>query len=265
VGDFKKRFGSAVIIGPLVILLFLFLPPRLFLIFMVLVLGLAAFELASMAGSARAIAVLAMATLLPLYADRPGAYSGWLLCSPALYLLLKLAMPGQDRESLTLNNEIGRSIVVLLLSEVFLALPLFSMYRLKELDAYLPLALLLIIWSSDTAAYLVGKTMGRHKLAPLVSPKKTFEGLAGAMAGAALVTMLFRGRLAVSAAEALAIGGTIGILGQLGDMLESIAKRVCAKKDSSSLIPGHGGILDRMDSFLLTAPFLYLYLTGFTR
>jgi phosphatidate cytidylyltransferase len=180
---------------------------------------------------------------------------------------LKVARTGGQDASI--NQDMGRSVVVLLLAEVFLGLPLFSFYRLKEIDRFLPVSLLLIIWASDTAAYLTGKNMGRHKLAPLVSPKKTVEGLFGAMAGALLVTLLFRHWMhwmtGMTALSAAAVGAAIGVLGQLGDMLESIAKRVCKVKDSSSLIPGHGGILDRIDSFLLTAPFLYQYLSGLTK
>jgi phosphatidate cytidylyltransferase len=230
-----------------------------------LVLILAVYEWASMARTRDTFAVMVLAaiSLVPLYMDRPGLYLLWLLFSPALYLLLKVARPGAEDASI--NQTVGTSIVVLLLSEVFLGLPLFSFYRLKELDPYLPVILLLIIWASDTAAYLTGKSMGRHKLAPLVSPKKTVEGLVGAMAGALLITLLFRHRMGMTTLFAAVLGAAIGVLGQLGDMLESIAKRVCKVKDSSSLIPGHGGILDRIDSFLLTAPFLYHCLSGFTK
>ncbi len=268
-GDFKKRVGSALVAGPFIVLLFAFLPPAPFLLFLGLVLVLAVYEWASVArtGDIFAVVVLAVISFVSLCMDRPGLYLLWLLFSPALYLLMKVARPGARDASI--NHAMGTSIVVLLLAQVFLGLPLFSFYRLKEIDRFLPVSLLLIIWASDTAAYLAGKSMGRHKLAPLVSPKKTVEGLVGAMAGALLVTLLFRHwmhwMMGMTILSAAAVGGAIGLLGQLGDMLESIAKRVCEKKDSSSLIPGHGGILDRIDSFLLTAPFLYHYLTGFTK
>ncbi len=264
-GELQKRIGSAFVVGPFIVLLFAFLPPRPFLLFLAVVFALAAYEWAAMAKTRDTFAALALAVIsfVPLYLDRPGLYLLWLLFSPALYLLLKMARP--DPGDTSMNQTMGRFIVVLLVSEVFLGLPLFSFYSLKGRGPYLPVILLLIIWGSDTAAYLAGKSMGRHKLAPLVSPKKTVEGLLGAMVGALLVTLLFRHWIGMTALSASVVGAAIGALGQLGDMLESIAKRVCNVKDSSLLIPGHGGILDRIDSFLLTAPFLYQYLSGFTK
>ena len=110
--------------------------------------------------------------------------------------------------------------------------------------------------------YLLGRSAGKHKLAPLVSPKKTWEGFLGALIGAALAIFLFKNRLGLTAPVSVGAGVVIGALGQLGDILESIAKRVCEVKDSSRLIPGHGGLLDRVDSFLLTAPFLYYYFSA---
>lgn len=260
-GDLKKRFLSALVVGPVIVLLFLFLPSKLFLLFLAVVLVMATFEFSSMAAASHplVITLLAGATLIPLYWGAT-LYPFWLLFSPAVYLVFRMAAPVSAPQAL--NEEIGRSVTVLLLAEVFLALPLFFLYRLKKLDHFLPLALLLTIWASDTGAYLLGKSMGRHKLAPLISPKKTYEGLLGAIAGAACVTLLFKGRLGLTLPVSIGIGIAIGALGQLGDILESIAKRVCGVKDSSRLIPGHGGLLDRVDSFLLTAPFMYYYLSG---
>jgi phosphatidate cytidylyltransferase len=265
VGDFKRRVVTALVAGPCIILLFAFLRPNAFLLFMGVVLALSVHEGARMARTddTYVAVVFAMVSLVPLYLDSFALYVLWLLFSPALYLLWKAARPGEGDGSI--NERIGTFIVVLILSEVFLGLPLFAFYRLKEVGRFLPMYLLLIIWASDTAAYLAGKSMGRHKLAPHVSPKKTIEGLAGAMAGGALATLLFGRYMGLTALAAIVVGLAIGVLGQLGDMLESIAKRVCKVKDSSALIPGHGGILDRIDSFLLTAPFLYYYLSGFSR
>jgi phosphatidate cytidylyltransferase len=263
VGDLKKRVLSGLALGPLVLILFIFLPPKPFLLFLGAVLALAVYELASMARlrNLLLIVVLTIVTFIPLYADRPSAYVLCLLFSPAFYLLFRLFTPASHGAST--NKEIGASLTVLVMSQVFLTLPLFALYLLKELDRYLPLMLLLTIWASDTAAYVVGKSMGTHKLAPQISPKKTIEGLFGAMGGSLVVTFLFAPHLGLTMPFALAMGLAIGILGQLGDILESIAKRVWEVKDSSSLIPGHGGILDRIDSILLTAPFMYYCLSGF--
>jgi len=227
------------------------------------ILTVAVYELASMARlrNLLLIVVLTIVTLIPLYADRPSAYALCLLLSPAFYLLFCLFAPAPHGTSI--NKEIGTSLAVLVMSQVFLALPLFALYLLKELDGYLPLILLLTIWASDTAAYGVGKSIGKHKLAPYISPKKTVEGLFGAMGGSLAVTFLFAPHLGLTVPSTVAMGLAIGILGQLGDILESIAKRVWEVKDSSSLIPGHGGILDRIDSILLTAPFVYYCLSGF--
>jgi phosphatidate cytidylyltransferase len=264
-GNLKKRVGSGLVVGPLVVLLFVFSPPLPFLLFVGLVLLLATYEWASMARTADVLApmILVAASIVPLYMDRPCLYLLWMLFSPALYLAFKMLRPGADDASV--NRVMAKCIIVILFSQVFIGLPLFSLYSLKKLDPYLPAMLLLIIWASDTAAYAAGKTMGRHKLAPLISPKKTIEGFFGAMAGALIVTLLFSHRMGLAIPSAACVGAAIGVLGQLGDMLESIAKRVCDVKDSSSLIPGHGGILDRIDSFIITAPFLYHYLSGFSK
>ena len=192
-GDFRKRLLSALVVGPLVVLLLLFLPAKLLLVFMGCVCALAAYEFASMAQAAdrKTVAVLAVLTFLPLYMGL-SAYPFWLLLSPAAYLAFRMAAPGRGREGASPNREIGRSVAVLVLAEVFLALPLFFLYSLKEIDRLAPLVLLLTIWASDTAAYLVGKSVGRHKLAPLISPKKTYEGLLGRIGRGGVVTLVFR-------------------------------------------------------------------------
>lgn len=264
-GDLRKRVGSAAVGGPLTILLFLFLPPLPFLLLMGLVCALAVHEWASMAQvrDEVTVIVLALSAFVPLFMDLPWLYPLWLLFSGALYLLLMIVRPRHEDPSI--NQNIGRFLVVLLISQLFLCIPLFSFYRLKKFSPYAPAILVLIIWASDTAAYFTGKSLGRHRLAPVISPKKTVEGLVGAIAGALAVTLLFHSPMGMTPLAAAGIGAAIGLLGQLGDMLESIGKRVCSVKDSSSLIPGHGGILDRIDSFILTAPFLSCYLAGFMR
>ena len=124
------------------------------------------------------------------------------------------------------------------------------------------LFLIATVWAGDISAFFGGSRFGRHKLYPKISPKKTVEGLIGAIIGSIIVALvfsqLFIPHLEKSLCVFLAIG--LGILGQLGDFTESMLKRSAQVKDSGSLIPGHGGMLDRLDSFLFSAPFLYYVL-----
>jgi len=114
---------------------------------------------------------------------------------------------------------------------------------------------------SDTGGYLAGRAFGRRKLAPAISPSKTVEGafgaLAGAMAIALLCRFLFFADLGVG--EAVALGAAISVLAQFGDLCESALKRAFGAKDSGWIIPGHGGILDRLDSLLFPVVFTYYY------
>ena len=121
--------------------------------------------------------------------------------------------------------------------------------------------LFLVVWGSDTAAYYVGSTLGRRPLAPRVSPRKTVEGaiagVAGALVAAFVARLWFMYRLTVT--DCLALGLGLGLIGILGDLVESMLKRGAGIKDSAALVPGHGGILDRVDSLLYAAPVLYYY------
>jgi phosphatidate cytidylyltransferase len=120
---------------------------------------------------------------------------------------------------------------------------------------------LLITWGNDTAAYFVGVTLGRHKLWPRISPNKTWEGTVAGWIAAALVGALWIALTPLAAAHSpwlgLAIGATGGVLALLGDLAMSMFKRQVGVKDSGTLFPGHGGVLDRMDSVLFVLPFVY--------
>lgn len=127
---------------------------------------------------------------------------------------------------------------------------------------YTVLALLASIWVCDSAAYFVGTRFGRHKLLERVSPKKTWEG---ATAGFLAAIIAFAGARVLflpymSPATAIVCGGLVGLFGQMGDLVESLLKRDAGVKDSSDLIPGHGGVLDRFDSLIFVSPLVYLYL-----
>ncbi len=118
------------------------------------------------------------------------------------------------------------------------------------------------IWICDSAAYFAGKAIGQHKMSRLISPNKTWEGaVAGlifAILSAASAKYLIMNH--ISLAAAIGIGIIVGVLGQAGDFVESLFKRDAGQKDSSQLVPGHGGIFDRFDSLLFSAPFVYLWL-----
>lgn len=123
-------------------------------------------------------------------------------------------------------------------------------------------ALLAAIWVCDTAAYFAGLTLGRHKLFARVSPGKTWEGTVAGFLGSVLTFWLARraGLSYLSTTEALTLGTLVGVFGQLGDLVESRFKRDAGVKDSSAIIPGHGGVYDRFDSLVFVAPIVYLYI-----
>jgi phosphatidate cytidylyltransferase len=136
---------------------------------------------------------------------------------------------------------------------------------LPKSGSRLILALFIITWFGDSAAYFVGTFFGKHKLAPKVSPKKSWEGALGNLGGNLLgaFLMVFTVCTEWTAVDAVALGLLMGVAGQLGDLVESTWKRSAGVKDSNVggvSIPGHGGMLDRVDSLVFAAPVLYIYL-----
>ncbi len=118
------------------------------------------------------------------------------------------------------------------------------------------LTVILVTWLSDTGAYLVGRTMGRRKLIPTVSPNKTWEGLIGGLVAATITGILCNWLFGLDINPLLAalIGFVLAVVGVIGDLTESLIKRQAGVKDSGTLIPGHGGMLDRIDALLFTFP-----------
>ena len=119
---------------------------------------------------------------------------------------------------------------------------------------------LVIIWASDTVAYFVGRAIGKHPLAPKISPKKTWEGSIAAMFGSLAVAYGFHFWLTIPLPHLLVMAALGNIAGQMGDLLESACKRSAGVKDSGGLLPGHGGVLDRIDALILCIPVIWYYL-----
>ena len=118
-------------------------------------------------------------------------------------------------------------------------------------------------FGSDTSAFFVGRALGRHRLAPSISPNKTWEGAIGGVFGAIIVSLLFTLptplNLPLSYGQAILLGLLVSVFGQFGDLVESLLKRNMGVKESSNMVPGHGGFLDRMDSVVFAGIVVYLY------
>jgi phosphatidate cytidylyltransferase len=150
----------------------------------------------------------------------------------------------------------------------FIALPFSYIIRVNEIERVgkqLVLFTLVLVWAGDMLAYFVGKSVGRVKMAPALSPKKTWEGAVANVIASAIVALAFARWMQIDALTLTAIAVAANIAGQAGDLIESAYKRGASVKDSGALLPGHGGMLDRIDSLILAAPVvwvLYQWLQG---
>jgi phosphatidate cytidylyltransferase len=157
---------------------------------------------------------------------------------------------------------------------LFVALPLSYLVRLNETvvslsdngpfpnplpsGRQLVLFTLFLIWAGDVLAYFVGKSLGRMPMAPALSPKKTWEGAIANFVASLLVAVFFARWMQIDTVTMLLIAGLANIAGQAGDLIESAYKRGAVVKDSGTILPGHGGVLDRVDSLILAAPVVWL-------
>jgi phosphatidate cytidylyltransferase len=145
---------------------------------------------------------------------------------------------------------------------LLVAFPLSFAVRLHGLSGVGPRLLLfalVITWAGDTVAYFIGRAIGKHPFAPHLSPKKTWEGAAASFAGSLLVGVAFSHWLNAPLPHLLGMAGVGNVAGQVGDLLESAYKRSAGVKDSGSMLPGHGGILDRIDALILAIPAVWYY------
>lgn len=264
-GNTLTRIIVSVIAIPLVLVICYF-GEIYFLGFTLIIGGLSYYEFYKMSRNKKNIASLLIG-LPAVIAIILNSYSGFISYYNLIFIiiiLLTLKELFRNRES-AINN-LGSSLLGILYLGFFTS----AILRLREyfegsdylLGGYFIIAILVTIWVCDSAAFFVGTAIGRHKLFPRVSPKKSWEG---AIAGFvfSIVTMLFAKWIILDIltwVDAAAIGIIIGVFGQTGDLIESLIKRDAGVKDSSSILPGHGGIFDRFDSLLFTAPLIFLYL-----
>ncbi len=181
-----------------------------------------------------------------------------------LYLVVRLVMQLYSQESSPLTN-----IAYSYMGQMYIALPLglMSMFYTLPNGKYLLLAMFIMIWLNDTGAFCVGSLFGKHKLFERISPKKSWEGFVGGVFFAVASSFAFK-YLFPEYFESISLGGLCGLglvvsaFATWGDLVESLIKRTLGVKDSGKLLPGHGGILDRIDSLLLVIPATLLYLTA---
>ncbi|WP_242346786.1 phosphatidate cytidylyltransferase [Anaeromyxobacter terrae] len=226
--------------------------------------AIAAFELVVMFGAVGATEVfgVAVAGAIPFVAAwepsgnlLPG-WSGLALGGATIVLFVFSLFRRSPLE------EAPRAMAIIALSWLYCGLLIASLVGLRlRFDVGWVILAFVVTWGNDTFAYFTGHALGRHKLLERISPKKTWEGFAGGAVGSvvgALVTraLLLQDELSVGLAIAIGLGGAV--LGPLGDLAESMVKRAAGVKDSGKIIPGHGGLLDRIDALLFVAPWVYV-------
>ncbi|HJV34109.1 phosphatidate cytidylyltransferase [Geomonas sp.] len=256
-----KRLATAVVLLPLLIIFTLKASAFLFavLVFVLSLLGLDEFyrmalpqrrpegQLAALVGASGVFSLFAANPTIPFMLLTLSVLA---FCLIELFRLKEIPQAAADSALLLM----GFLYVPLLLSHLVLL-------RLLPHGISWLFLIMVIVMSGDSAAYYVGSAMGKTKLYPQVSPKKSVEGSLGGLAGSLVGALIskFTYFPELSFLDCLATALLLGVLGQLGDLFESLLKRSCGVKDSGTIFPGHGGVLDRLDSILFAAPAAYYY------
>jgi len=264
------RVATAAVLVPVVLVALFALPPLGWALATLALALVAAHEWARLArfGTVRHVAYvggLGTLGLLVLVLARPVAGQGWpaevlyVACGIATLFWLAVALPWVIRRWRTPSH-----LALALAGGVVLGGAWIALVELQARSPWLVLAAMAIVWIADTAAYFAGRAFGRRKLAPLVSPGKSWEGVWGGLAAVAVYAVAlvpfaraagYDGTLDAPAVAAwIALALVLALLSVLGDLYESWLKRVAGVKDSGALLPGHGGVLDRVDALLAAMP-----------
>lgn len=260
----KQRVITALILVPLVFFAVLGLSNHSFSLVLAAVTLLAASEIAPLGGIRSTggmllFLVLQAGLLLGFHWLQSSVHASWLIYPFAAWWLgvVLVLLSGKFR----VKSEQGLSAGVLAGGSLLLAGSWYALSHLHGMTTFGPqllLFLMMLIWVADSAAYFSGRTWGKHKLAPNVSPGKTVEGVYGALAGAALCAVVLWSLNWINGATLLVLLPLCLLTAMVsvgGDLWESVLKRKRGVKDSGRLLPGHGGVLDRLDSLIAAAPF----------
>jgi phosphatidate cytidylyltransferase len=249
----RTRLITAAIALPILIFAILKLPPLWFAAMMAVIAALALAEFLSMYNVPRNIL---LATVLlggaVVIGKQAGYFADTLLVSFFIVATFRLFM---KRTAAGALNDMAPEIFGLLYIPGLISL----MIPLRQQDPFLIIMLLGMVWGGDAVAYFVGKSIGKWKLYPSMSPNKTWEGAIGSVLGALGVAVLLQITVLkwIPIEQAAIIGAVIGAVTVVGDLVESMLKRDAGIKDSGVWIPGHGGVLDKMDGSLYAGPVLY--------
>ena len=233
--------------------------------------AVAAAELVMMFGTAGVgeVVAVAVAGALPLSAalgPGPGLFPAYTAPGLALALVLLLAAFLFRRAPI---ESIPPRAATAALSWLYCGLLVSTAVGLRRIGLAWILLAFVVTWGNDTLAYFAGHALGRHRMMERISPRKTWEGFAGGAVGSvagALMCRYFLPELrAVTAGGMALLGAGAAVLGPLGDLCESLLKRAAGVKDSGRIIPGHGGLLDRIDALLFVAPWVYLWAAAAAR
>lgn len=264
-----KRVFTAAVALPLAVFAILFLPTIWLAVLVAVLMVLAAWEwgtLTALDGVARIVFVgvagLLMAVMLG-YGQAGGSISAdslWLMLAAAFWVVVAGLVA---RFPTGWAGTLGHRVPAFLAGLLTLIAPVIAVVWLRAADdgTFLILVLCLMVWGADTGAYAAGRLLGRHKLAPNVSPGKTIEGALGGLLAAMILGALSAFLLGYEGSRILAmalLGGWIAAISIVGDLTLSMFKRSAGVKDSGRLFPGHGGVLDRLDSMLAAAPWFVL-------
>jgi phosphatidate cytidylyltransferase len=254
-----KRLIVAAIILPILYLFIVKLSPPFFLVLLIIVAAIAQLEFYGMYKSKRILNLIGL--LIGLVIISSPYFSKFYSLSILEIMIFSFITISSARLFFFRDPSSSlKDISIIIVGIIYIPLLLIPQWHLRTMSSGWIIFLYGTVWASDSLAYFVGKSLGKRKLYETVSPKKTVEGAYGSLVGGVIAAVLL-GRLVLNGLEIpflIFLGIIIGATSIIGDLVESMFKRDAGVKDSGNLIPGHGGILDKIDGLLFAAPVLYL-------